>query len=523
MERRDFDYYEARARDVKLDDITSCEDNAEILRRLRDQYTSLDAIRITDQYSDNSCFIVGEGDDLGWLGYFIGKSKYLEKLIIYSWGEGENIEAFIEGINRNQSIDSLHICTDLRGVSFRNLRPFFRNNYNRLAQLELNFEVGLECAQSIAFVLDENRCQSLKKITIEGCYISDEGFVGIATALGTYPQLESLSLEYNNIGLMGCIALGDSMRGWGTSNLKHLDLDGNGIDDQGLQALAAGMTNTSLKTLYLSNNLITGAGLRSLSDYFQSESCCLKILNLHQVNFGDEGALALADALIGNKSLTSLCFHPGHAGITDVGWAAFSKLLCDPSSIKSTYHSNHIIKRIGEYEMLSAPLNIRRYVELNKYPHPAMNKILESHPDLDMEPFFRWKLKLLPVVTNWFRSAISRVANDLGESIQRGSLPSRELSALYKFVRGMPAFAVTSYWQQLVMNAQAKRRRIDDVMRRLDDERRRLEDERRRLDGERCKLDDDEEAAWVRLGGRPTTEGEGSGDFVSGSKRRRQE
>eukprot|EP00984_Skeletonema_dohrnii_P022697 scaffold11802_cov202-Skeletonema_dohrnii-CCMP3373.AAC.1 len=118
-----------------------------------------------------------------------------------------------------------------------------------------------------------------------------------------------------------------------------------------------------------------------------------------------------------------------------------------------------------------------------------MTKILKSHPDLDMEPFFQLKLKLLPVVGDWFQSARSRMlANDLGESTlrQRQSLPSRELSALYKFVRGMPSLTAMSYWQQFVMNAQAKRRRIDD-------ERRRLEDERRRLYY-------DEEAAWERLG-----------------------
>ncbi|KAK1733972.1 hypothetical protein QTG54_015230 [Skeletonema marinoi] len=71
---------------------------------------------------------------------------------------------------------------------------------------------------------------------------------------------------------------------------------------------------------------------------------------------------------------------------------------------------------------------------MNKRPHPAIHKILKSHPDFDMEPFFQLKLKLIPVVVNWFQSARSRMlANDLGESIQRQSLQSRELSALYKF------------------------------------------------------------------------------------------
>eukprot|EP00984_Skeletonema_dohrnii_P031463 scaffold23977_cov123-Skeletonema_dohrnii-CCMP3373.AAC.3 len=510
MEGRDFNYFEARARDVvvKLEDITSCKDNARILRQLRDQDTYLKVLTISDhaeQYFD--CFVIGEGDDIGWLGYFIGKSKYLEKLRIYSWGEGGNIEAFMEGINNhNQSINSLRIGTD---VSFRNLRPFFRNNNNRLYQLEFNFEVGLECAQSIAFVLDENRCQSLESLRFEDCNLGEAGFAVIATALRTYPQLEELHLQHNNIGLTGCTALADTLRGWGASNLKHLDLDGNSIDDQGLQVLAAGVTNTKLEELYLSDNLITGAGLRSMSDYFQSESCCLKTLNVLRNDFGDEGAVALADGLMGNKSLTSLHFIPHQSGITNAGWAAFSKLLCDPSSINSTYLSNHNIGTIGEHIMKhNTPFNIRRYLDLNENPHPAMNKILKSHPDLDMEPFFQSKLKLLPVVVNWFQSARSRMlANNLEETVQRDSLKSKELSALYKFVRGMPSLTVISYWQQFVMNAQAKRRRIDD-------ERRRLEDERRRLYY-------DEEAAWLRLGGRPRSEGNST--VVSGSKRRRQE
>jgi len=492
MEMRDIDYYEVRARDVKSADITSCEGNAEILQQLRDQDTSLEVLNISDH-----AFVIGEGDDLGWLGYFIGKSKYLEQLRIRSWGEGENIEAFMEEINHNRSINSLYIGTNLGGVSFRNLCPFFRNNNNRLTQLELDhFEVGLECAQSIAFVLGESQYYSLTTLRLEGCNLSDEGFAGIATALRTHPQLESLYLEGNNIGLMGCIALADMLRGWGTSNLKTLDLDGNGIDDQGLQALAAGMTNTKLEALYLSDNLITGVGLRSFSTYFQSESCCLNTLFLYRVNFGDEGAVALAEGLMGNKSLKCLDFDPDESGITGVGWAAFSKVLCDPTSINNTYHSNHSIVMIGD-NLDSTPLDIREYLDLNECPHPAIYKMLESHSDLDMNPFFQWKLKLLPVVINWFRSASSgmmHVNYPQEESTQRQNLQSRELSALYKFVRGMPALTVVAYWQQQVINIQARRRRLDV----------------------------EEETAWVRLGGRPRDEG--NVEFIQiGTKRMRQE
>ena len=44
MERRDvdIDYYEARAQDVKLEDITSSAHNADILRRLRDNLAMIE-------------------------------------------------------------------------------------------------------------------------------------------------------------------------------------------------------------------------------------------------------------------------------------------------------------------------------------------------------------------------------------------------------------------------------------------------------------------------------------------------
>ena len=87
--------------------------------------------------------------------------------------------------------------------------------------------------------------------------------------------------------------------------------------------------------------------------------------------------------------------------------------------------------------MLGTPFNIRRYLDLNELldrRHAAIHKILKSHPDLDMEPFFQWKLKLLPAVINWFQSARSRmVANDLigDQSKGKGKVSRVENFQLY--------------------------------------------------------------------------------------------
>ena len=72
MERRDFNYYEANAADISLEKITSSEKNAKVLRRLRDGDDNLTCFILgSGRYFQ---FRMGKGDDLGWLGYFIGRS-----------------------------------------------------------------------------------------------------------------------------------------------------------------------------------------------------------------------------------------------------------------------------------------------------------------------------------------------------------------------------------------------------------------------------------------------------------------
>eukprot|EP00984_Skeletonema_dohrnii_P012864 scaffold5252_cov72-Skeletonema_dohrnii-CCMP3373.AAC.1 len=509
--------YDALVQNINLADITSSEHNANILRTLRDGHPDWNkTLHILEDEFDEDIdeeFIVEEGDDLGWLGYFIGMSEELEALHVhYLPEEREQVDALVRGVTHNQSITELSIQTDLGDEGFGSLGCFLQKNNSLTHLIFEGFHVDTECGHNIAMALEQCRHNSLSRFELDQNNISEEAFAEIATALRNQSQLEDLYLKYNNIGRDGCVALVNTLRVWQASNLKCLALSDNNIDDLGLQALVEGISNCcNLEKINLSDNdQITAAGMRSMSPLLQSESCSLEVLSLYGINFGDNGAIALADGLRGNKSLRVLAFAPTSAGITEVGWAAFSKLLCDPSSVNNTYLSNHTIEMIGSgsYDF-NTPPDIRRYLAWNKSRHiidAAICKILTTYDHFDMKPFFHWKLKLLPVVVDWFQSARSRMlANNLGESIQ--SLPSRELSALYKFVRGMPDLTVISYWQQFVMNAPAERRRIDD-------ERRRLEDKRRRLYYE-------EEVAWERLGGRPRREG--SSTVVSGAKRRRHE
>ena len=207
------------------------------------------------------------------------------------------------------------------------------------------------------------------------------------------------------------------------------------------------------------NTNITASGWRYFSTLLQSQSCCLEELHLRDTNIGDDVAGVLARALVNNKVLKLLQL-PGDMRIHSIslaGWSAFSKLLCDNSTINNIYNSNHTISELWERRGWSArsQLNdlseglyedLTLYLYLNKtYPqYAAMCKILMHYNHLDMTPLLQWDLKCLPLVIGWFEKAklctTSLIHEDESPILDESDevFQSRVLTALYEFVRGMP-------------------------------------------------------------------------------------
>ena len=74
----------------------------------------------------------------------------------------------------------------------------------------------------------------------------------------------------------------------------------------------------------------------------------------------------------------------------------------------------------------------------------AVIKILQSHSDFDMLPFFEWEFKVLPLVLSWLDRASSyEMPAGFGPNIRR-----RKLSTIYQFVRGMPVLYVETRLQK---------------------------------------------------------------------------
>ena len=223
------------------------------------------------------------------------------------------------------------------------------------------------------------------------------------------------------------------------------------------------------------------------------------------MRIGDDVAGVLAHALVGNETLRSLLLlgedeDEENILMTLAGWSAFSKVLCDTSSVNNTYLSNHTIQELweenGDYEDIDPYL--ARYLQLNKRcpQHAAKCKILMNHTHLDMAPLLRWGPKFLPLAVGWFEKAkpCMTLPNEDESPILEESdevFQSRILSALYEFVRGVPKkvlerrgelILVAAYDDKVTMLRQEKKRLFEDVAQR-DGTITQLKGENKRLEG----------------------------------------
>ena len=325
MVGRNADYYEAHSPTVNLENVTSSDENAIILQKLRDNDPNLTCLWIEQDIDDDvSCeFVVREGDDLGWLGYFLGGSTTLTELHIYYLPQEKwRIIAFIRELVSNRSIQKLAVSTNL-GDGFHSLGTLLKSD--TLVTLEFNsygqnFDIiELQCARDIALMLGHpNQRNHLTSLVFEEIHISGEAMAEIAAALSAHPQLEMLDLYWDTPpgGRQGSVALGRLLGGWKKPALKELILWNDVFDGEGLHELVAGMRNCrNLNKLSLAWNSITANGCRSLST-LQFDNCCLEHLRLNIYNVDGYCAAALATGLVNLCSLKSLSlscssFHDG--------------------------------------------------------------------------------------------------------------------------------------------------------------------------------------------------------------------
>ena len=125
------------------------------------------------------------------------------------------------------------------------------------------------------------------------------------------PSLECLNLASNNLGDLSVHHL-VQYSGTCIKHLTHLDLSHNYISSTGAATLAETvLCYSNLKHLSIGGNPLEDAGIQNLSHSLADSS--LEYLNVSDTEMGDEGLVILASTLQSNSSLCTLILHSNNA------------------------------------------------------------------------------------------------------------------------------------------------------------------------------------------------------------------
>jgi Ran GTPase-activating protein (RanGAP) involved in mRNA processing and transport len=256
---------------------------------------------------------------------------------------------------------------------------------------------------------------SVQKLNISANSLPDVGVIEISDALAVNSSLKVLKMNGNrSVTASGWVAFFNRLR-YSACSLEKLDVSSNDIDDEGAAALVdlvAGMI--TLKRLKLTNcNSITNNGWRVIARIPQTSSNVTSI-KLGGNNFNNDAVVFFAAALATNKCLSSLILDGRE--ITDRIWGAFSNILCDNSSVQSTYLSNHTLHTLettgyyagDNWTQVQVPDNIARVVELNETNQDkvvlARQKIISNHfsaSRINTQAFAVMSVPVLPHAIEW--------------------------------------------------------------------------------------------------------------------------
>lgn len=269
-----------------------------------------------------------------------------------------------------------------------------------------------------------NHNSVLEKLHLDNTQINDDVLHFITIALISNVRLRDLNLSKNDdvtsAGWVSFTAVFLSP----ASSLEKLSLNENSLDDAVIDALISALRNNSrLRELHLTLNgssEVTNHGWMALSTFLRNPNSALEILNLQENDIDDDTAFLFAEALADNNTLKEL--NTGVDGAVDYftsfSCAAFTRIMCNTSSILDTYNSNHALGKLCNKESMSQAdeydddyddllADLRSILKINKEntkSHAACIKIINTHfrgPEINTEVFAGMKLNVLPIAIAW--------------------------------------------------------------------------------------------------------------------------
>ena len=373
----------------------------ETLRRVEMNDSTLTDLQIGDVpiyyvASYGGVFLSNNSDAYSRLGDLVGRNTHLTTLQLENVADELSAleftnSKFFDGFKNNTSIRTVFLSNS-RGYNIRTL-------------------VG-GVGHGILKAYQENG-SNLNVLHISYYGLQNGGESVIATALRSCVNLKVFSLSYGNVTDEQLLPIVDALRG-------HCLLENLGFEG---------------------NRLIGDRGCKAVATLFDEPNFNPRKLSLHVNRIGIEGVTAITSRLGSNTSLETL-----NLDNDSIDQNIFSTLVCNTASLDSIYSSNHTLKSIAHSIVLEPQLaSLLTLNENTNKSHVAIKKILQHHPNIDVEPLFEWdmevdrNLKALPFVVSWFQKAEEAVADEEGDNYH---VDKKKLSAIYQFAKAMPLLFV---------------------------------------------------------------------------------
>jgi hypothetical protein len=323
--------------------------------------------------------------------------------------------------------------------------------------------------------IDGSAALSLKSVLIANCTVNavelnsmdrQDDLVRIILEIIRSPScaLESLSLNSTsmNVGdvqsLSEALAVNDRLRVLGlchqgritpeewrymfhylqrpTCMLEELILGGNHINDDIITSLTNILSyKNRLRILDLSEiRGVTTTGWMNFSEVFRSPNIMLERLVLVEcANVNNRVIASIANALSDNKTLKEL--YVGYGDHIQILHAILIAILCNTSSILSTYDSNHTLEEctgIDEFDLPSEDLtSLLKINKENSNSQAARIKIIKTHfsgSKIKTQAFTSMEIGVLPAAIAWMGR------DDESSEIMIGS----GINILFSFLKSTP-------------------------------------------------------------------------------------
>ena len=278
---------------------------------------------------------------------------------------------FCNVISWNRLIRNLTVQCDAYGVDVSLLSPFIESN-NNLRELSLHgICFDCDCDDDDE---EDGRC---------GCTTQDENLYNMCSLT------LALSRRHNK------------------SSLKSIDLYDNsfvGCAEELVAELIGALDGYhNLGELNLMSNNVGRSGCTALGNLLKQPTCKLEEMNLDSCGIDNEGLTILANGLVGNNTLKRIILNE-NTSINVEGWEALSTVLCDMSTVETTYLSNHTLEDIGIHANPGRKVASLLYMNRNQSKSAvAREKILRYYlyTNVDLQLFLDMELEVLPYVIDW--------------------------------------------------------------------------------------------------------------------------